>query len=234
MAKRKIPTAQVAETLTKKEAVSGGAFRAWLNVYKNIFNFRGRTSRYEFWSFQLINSFVMVAFWIACYIDLAFANSCYHNAVTIESSWYCPPHCFRVMIRYSILANLVFYFITNFSLSVRRLHDAGIPAWKGYCRPLIYCFALFFVFILVGRYSRISDVLGVLFGYLYLYYVVKVFTTAGWAQEDCNAFEDEEPRYIDIEHKKRAMKYATIWFTILAFLIFTIIILISTILAYSV
>ncbi|MBP3688089.1 MAG: DUF805 domain-containing protein [Alphaproteobacteria bacterium] len=223
MAKRKTSTAQVAETLTEEKAVSGGAFRAWLNVYKNIFNFKGRTSRFEFWSFQLVNSFVMVAFWIAFYI----------NSVMLQHHEF-RPHPLLTISNKIIIGGLVFYFITNLSLFVRRLHDAGIPAWKGYCKPWICCFALFFAFMLVGRYCKISEVLVGLSLYLYLYYVVKVFITAGWAQEDCNALEGQEPRYIDIEHKKRTMKYATIWFTILAFVILTMIILFRMIFAYSV
>ena len=38
----------------------GGAFCAWARAYKNLFNFKGRTSRFEFWSSMLINMFVIL------------------------------------------------------------------------------------------------------------------------------------------------------------------------------
>lgn len=218
MARCKTSTAQVAETLTKKEAVSGGAFRAWLNVYKNIFNFKGRTSRYEFWSFQLINSFVMVFFWGVFHFFLQLLFIFGDHLL---------PKFFTIMLSGSVI-----YFITNLSLFVRRLHDAGIPAWKGYCRPLICCFALFFYVMLVRKYGRIGEVIMFLSSYLYLYYVVKVFMTAGWALEEYDVFDGQEPRYVDIEHQKRAMKYAVIWFNILAFAILMMSPLISIFINY--
>ena len=199
MAKRKTSTAQVAETLTEEKAVSGGAFRAWLNVYKNIFNFKGRTSRYEFWSFQLINLLVLVVFLIILNLMLVFLFKSRGTAF-----WGI------------FLAFIAIQFIVTLPLFVRRLRDTGNLVGKEFGKPLVCGSVLIATLILCNNIIPfIIFVLMLPIGlYFFLYDIFKVFIMAGFAEENCQAFEGLEPRYNDIGHQKRAIKYAVIWFSV--------------------
>ena len=43
---------------------SNNIIDAYIRAYKNFFNFKGRTSRYDYWGFHLINFFVVILLYI--------------------------------------------------------------------------------------------------------------------------------------------------------------------------
>lgn len=98
-----------------------GAWAAWARVYKNIFNYKGRTSRYEFWSFMLINLFFALIFGYGASLLLSA-----YTSLTIGSLY--------------LLVFLIVVILTALSLSVRRIHDTGYSAWNGFYRQLTFSF----------------------------------------------------------------------------------------------
>lgn len=187
-----------------------GAFGAWADAYKSIFNFRGRTSRYEFWSFQLINCFVLIAFIVSFAILMA---------PVINTNYYAVLGGGILLFFYAVQT------LVNLSLSVRRLHDTGNTAWKGFYRPLVCAGVSGFILSLISDYYLPDDnelnalsfviVLGFLVWLPFsLYYIAKMFIAVSFVEEDSNVLLSGEPRYADVEHKKRAMKYAAIYFVI--------------------
>lgn len=194
------------------QSFCNGAFGAWADAYKNIFNFKGRTSRFEFWSFMLINFFVTFAF-IWGIILLPYNGS----------------DSYEMLGAGVMIAFMVAQCIISLSLSVRRIHDTGNPAWKGFYRPLVCMMVLMIALAFASSYylpdednvapTDFFSVLGTLLvfailGVIYLYYLFKMIITVCFIEEDTNVLEWGEARYTDALYKKRALKYAAIYFVI--------------------
>lgn len=195
-----------------------GAFGAWADAYKNIFNFKGRASRFEFWSFILINFFVSLAF-IWGIILLPYNSS----------------DSYEMLVAGVMIAFMVVQTIINLSLSVRRIHDTGNSAWKGFYRPLVCVIVLIMALGFASDYylpdedsfkadthTDFLSVLGILLvlailGVIYLYYLFKMIITVCFIEEDTNVLEWGEARYTDALYKKRALRYAAIYFVIMVF-----------------
>ena len=115
-----------------------GAWAAWTRVYKNIFNYKGRTSRYEFWSFMLINLFFALIFGYG--VSLLFSL---FTSLEIGTLY------LAVFLAVSFLAIL--------SLSVRRIHDIGYSAWNGFYKQLTFSFIAFLITIILTGFVAASQ-----------------------------------------------------------------------------
>ncbi len=180
----------------------GGAWCSWLHAYKNMFNFKGRTSRYEFWSFMLINIFVLLLF----SLGLEFITSSMLSTV------------FGVVI---YLIQIMVYL----SIFTRRLHDAGYSAWKGFFRPLLISWVLTFasafyiaLYTPTNPYAlQLSLLVAAVFLITYGYYCIKTFIAAGFFEEERNANVYGAASFIDDAHKMRGLRYASIYLLIIIF-----------------
>lgn len=177
----------------------GGAWCAWLHAYKNMFNFKGRTSRYEFWSFMLINIFALLLFSLG--LELI-TPSLITTALGI------------VIYLVEIMVYL--------SMFVRRLHDAGYSAWKGFFRPLLFSWILTFACALyIALYTptdplslQVLMLLAAICLISYGYYGIKTFIAAGFFEEERNANVYGAASFIDDAHKMRSLRYAAIYLLI--------------------
>lgn len=187
----------------------GGAFCAWVRAYKNLFNFKGRTSRFEFWSSMLINMFVI----LLLVFGVAFAMPHAHKITTVLAILF-------------YIAEVFFYL----SLFVRRLHDAGYGAWKGFFRPFVLYWLLTGVLSAAGTayalqggkiYSGFSTgesfiLLGcgaatLLAMMFYGYYSLKIFIAAGFFEEERGANQYGTASFYDAGHKAKSLRYAAIY-----------------------
>ena len=112
-------------------------FISFIDAWKNAFNFKGLTSRKDYWSFQLI-SFI-VGFLIN--LLLYFSAGWRYNDVTLS------------LLSYPIYYSAILYFLgsvlVQISMSIRRLRDIG--------KPLIYIFinlipilgSLYFIYLMI-------------------------------------------------------------------------------------
>lgn len=107
--------------------------KAWFNGWRQTFNLKGRSSRFEFWAFLLLNSILMVVIQLKCAYVMSerYLLSAYAEGYSLET-----------ISRNITFAELIFYltiFIPLFpliSLLVRRMHDLGKIAWEKYFEPL--------------------------------------------------------------------------------------------------
>lgn len=176
-----------------------GAWCSWVNAYKNMFNFKGRTSRFEFWSFMLINLFMFLIVGTA----LAFI-----------------PNTLVYLVLSLILC--VAEFFVYLSAFTRRLHDAGYSAWKGFFRPLVFSWLIAFLLWLgiifyqdaypenINIYRSIYALV-VLATLCYIYYTIKVFIAAGFFEEEHSANIYGAASFIDDAHKNRSLMYASLY-----------------------
>ncbi len=181
----------------------GGAWCAWIHAYKNIFNFKGRTSRFEFWSFMLINIFALLL-------------------VSLGIETLAPSTIALVLTVLIYLVEIVVYL----SIFVRRLHDAGYSAWKGFFRPLLISWVLTGIVSFYGimypqshpenvkTFISIAS-LAVVLLLVYGYYGIKTFIAAGFFEEEHNANVYGAASFIDDAHKMKSLRYAAIYLLII-------------------
>ena len=107
--------------------------RIWLDGWKKTFTLRGRSSRFELWTFLLVNSVLTVIIQLKCsYIlsprFLRAANDMGYSLPKIEN--------------YILAAETLFYLVILLplfpvgSLLIRRMHDLNRLAWRNYLEPV--------------------------------------------------------------------------------------------------
>ncbi len=187
---------------------------SWARAYKNMFNFKGRTSRYEFWSFMLLN-FVLAAF--------AAAGIWYS---TLQGAAIGP--VFLTGLAVFAIAEALIYL----SIITRRLHDTGVGAWKGYFRPLFCWGLLWVIFSICGEQLLPNEsalaahqemalafyLCYILVGLFYLFYGIKTFISAAFFEEERNANAYGVPMFYEDCYKAKALTFASLY--IVLFLIF--------------
>ena len=112
--------------------------KGYFSILRN-FSFKGRSSRREFWAFNIINLIILALLMIL--IPHEFVKFLFHklpddpNALTIT---------FPILFIFSI-------FIQTFAVSVRRLHDINLSGWWSLVAFTgIGLFPLAFLFLLNG------------------------------------------------------------------------------------
>lgn len=211
-----------ADSIAPEEAeteLNGGTFHAWARTYRNIFNFKGRTSRFEMWSFQLINLFFIA------FIELA----ALFIPVSLSPALFWP----------FLIGTVVFYLaeaLIYLSVSVRRLHDAGYTAWNGFFRPFTGWWLLTFAISITNwriyaPYMEESELstpiptttlwvgsIALLIAVLLSgYYSIKIFIVSHFFEEIRGANEYGSALFYDNTHKRKALRYATVYL-LLAFI----------------
>ena len=117
-----------------------------------------------------------------------------------------------------------------FALAVRRLHDAGYSAWKGFFRPVIISGVLYTLFV-AGRVYIIENMgnellnadgmtqtwiscfvfLSVIVLLFFMYYGIKLFIVTSFYEEDPKDNEYGKARYTDACYKAKALKYTALY-----------------------
>lgn len=86
---------------------------AYLEGWKNIFNYEGVSNRFEFWSF-------MIGSGVICLLPLL----CWWLAVTINNDYGVFIFCAARVIYFN-----VDFAVPAIALAVRRMHDIGYSGW---------------------------------------------------------------------------------------------------------
>lgn len=125
-------------------------FQSYLKSYKKMFDFKGRSSRKEYWSNLLVDWVVFLGF-LGSLIPVLL-NPSYMDTYQIE-----------IMYIYRILTFLfIIWLLTSrvvkFALQVRRLHDVGYPGWLALAHYV--SFMLFANILLDALYFSDSSVEG--------------------------------------------------------------------------
>lgn len=79
-----------------------------LSIFQKVFDFRGRSTRTEYWTFNIVMTVIIVCFWV----------SIKDHFETDYSTYYITLWSFSEIITDSVLLIMV-----TLSISVRRLHD---------------------------------------------------------------------------------------------------------------
>ncbi|MBR5154340.1 MAG: DUF805 domain-containing protein [Alphaproteobacteria bacterium] len=171
--------AQKFKALKDEKNDNTSSWKAFIKGYKNMFSYKARTNRFEFWSFLAIN-FIFTALFVGLLVLIA--NQL--NDILIGS-------IFIALVLVEILAFI--------ALIARRLHDTGRKAWKGFFGPISYSAILNILTMVLFAYlakdskgmsqelfSKLLFVgsLAAIFAMINTYYSIKTFIVAGFVEEE--------------------------------------------------
>ncbi|MCM1323883.1 MAG: DUF805 domain-containing protein [Acetobacter sp.] len=192
--------------------------KTWFNGWKQTFNLKGRSSRFELWAFLLLNSILMVIIQLKCSYTMSdrflrSAHSAGYSLSQIEN---------RI-----IIAEIIFYlsiFIPLFptvSLLVRRMHDLGKLAWANYFEPMFMSIVamslLFFTLLELEKtnYDSIALLLSICFITTFYgagFYGLKTLITTMFYRGDTKDNEFGTAHYNDDEHETQALNLSCLYF----------------------
>ena len=104
------------ETANTKEnsKENEGAFQSFIKVWQESFNYKGRTGRYDFWSFCFVNSLIYI---------------CLKLVAVFEA-----PGLLNFVYLFDLVST-----VPLVAAIVRRMHDIGRNVWGWFVVPLIIC-----------------------------------------------------------------------------------------------
>jgi uncharacterized membrane protein YhaH (DUF805 family) len=188
---------QLKEEAQKEECSRLSAFSSFVDAYKKIFTYKGRASRYDYWSFMLLNLVFCLVFFFTL---VAFSKQL--STLALGS----------VFIVFVLVQMFVYL-----SLIVRRLHDTGNNAWKGFFAPMSYT-AL--TYLLVSIAIKLLEegnmilllclsILNFILALVNSYYLIKTYIVASFIEEDKNANEFGLYKGSDVN---KVIRFASLYF----------------------
>jgi uncharacterized membrane protein YhaH (DUF805 family) len=111
--------------------------KVWLDGWKKTFSLQGRSSRFELWTFILLNSILAI---------IAQLRASYIMSARFITDAHAKGYSINQIENNIIIAEVVFTIATvlplipTFSMLIRRMHDLGEIAWKKYLEPIFMAF----------------------------------------------------------------------------------------------
>lgn len=193
---------------------------AWGSAYRKIFDYKTRSSRYDFWAFSLVNLIVSL------FITVPYRKAVFEG---VEMS-------VSMQIAYwALFLVMTFAFL---ALVVRRLHDMGKSGWKGFFAPLTYSSLGLVALTAIASFiipddanpqelTSITDtVLGIAALILLLvnfYYLCKIFIAASFMEGEPAENAYGLPIFADDCTKAKVLRYASLYMVI--FMIYMVLVL---------
>lgn len=191
--------------------------KVWFEGWKKTFTLEGRSSRFELWTFILLNSILAIIAQLRCSYIMSerFIKDAYAQGYSIE----------RIESNISI-AEIVFAIATllplipTFSMLIRRMHDLGELAWKKYLEPVamasatigVLGYALFSIPDEDHAYlSMILSVFIITLFYAALFYGVKFMIKTLFYTGDNKKNEYGKAQYKDVIHEEQALNFICLY-----------------------
>lgn len=220
---KKATVSPVQTVSTQPEGLSASKLiKAWFDGWRQTFNLKGRSSRFELWAFLLLNAIMMVIIQLKC---------AYIMSERYLLSAHARGYSLDVISRNITLAEVVFYltiFIPLFplvSLIVRRMHDLGKLAWANYFEPLfmsvVVMSLLLFALLELNDtdYAYTALCLSVCFVTLVYgagFYGLKILIMTMFYRGDAKANDYGVAKYNDDEHETQALNLSCLYFLFIA------------------
>ena len=173
---------QLKEEAQKEECSHLSIWTAFVAGYKNMFTYKARASRYDYWAFMLAN-FVFCLVFLGGLVALG-------NVAT------------PIVLGSTFLIFVAVQLFVYLALMVRRLHDTGHNAWKGFFAPMTYSALAYLTLSYVLKYMSFNDasksyvvfglalsVFNLILALINSYYLIKTYIVASFIEEDKNANE---------------------------------------------
>lgn len=192
--------------------------KLWFEGWKKTFNLSGRSSRFEFWSFLLLNTILMVIIQLKCsyYMSERFLVNATASGLNITQ-----------IEQYINIAEIIFYltiFIPLFpivSLIVRRMHDLDKLAWPNYFEPLfmgVVVMSLLLVALIElnnTTYEYTAMMLAICFITLLYsvgFYGLKILSMTMFYQGNPKENKFGQSQYNEVEYEEQALNLSCLYF----------------------
>ncbi len=193
-------------------------FKIWFEGWKKTFVLRGRSSRFELWTFMLFNSLLTIAIQLKCSYILSprFLRNANNMGFSIDK-----------IENYIITAEILLYIVMFVplvplaSMLIRRMHDLNRLAWHNYLEPIFMgVVVLSMINIAINSltntdYAYIAMFLSACFiAILYgiSFYSLKFLIMTMFYRGDKVKNNYGEPKYTDEEHEEKALNLSCVYF----------------------
>lgn len=223
---KKVVSKPVVDSLEKKNVKHPvGMWAIWWDTIKKTFDYKGRTSRYEYWAFMLINlPMIFVLMLLVPSLFVALTGSENLGVVLV-------------------ITFLVIELLVLSSLCVRRIHDAGYSAWNGYFRQLIITSLVWVVLLAVLNvmfpFATNMTVLNIAFGisallffillFIWIFYFTKIGVVSAYYESEKRDNKYGELAFYEDYYKAKGLKYTVLFLTICYFFYVLIYILVEAV-----
>ncbi len=212
-------TPEAPKTTPQKSVLSpDNLFKIWFEGWKKTFVLRGRSSRFELWTFMLFNSLLMIAIQLKCSYILSprFLRNANNMGFTIDK-----------IENYIIVAEILFYIVMIVplfplgSMLIRRMHDLNRLAWHNYLEP-VFMGVVVLSMINIAISSLANTDLAYIAMFLSICFIVILYGVGFYGLKflimtmfyrgDKIKNNYGEPKYTDEEHEEKALNLSCVYF----------------------
>ena len=123
--------------------------KSYISAWKRSFDFKGRSTRKEYWQFVILNSFIFLIFWIIFLFTLGIALGANSSGISFSIS---------ILLDMIFLVGLLLFLGSIWialPLTVRRIRDVGM-SWKWIFLVSVPYIGGAFILIFLTRSSMLS------------------------------------------------------------------------------
>ena len=191
--------------------------KVWLDGWKKTFTLQGRSSRFELWTFILLNSILAV---------IAQLRTSYIMSNRFITDAHAQGYSINQIENSIIIAEVVFFVATflplipTFSMLIRRMHDMGELAWKKYLEPVFMASATIGILGYTQltfdnpNYAYISMLISICIITLFysaLFYGTKFLVKTLFYTGDTKKNEYGKAQYKDAIHEEQALNFICLY-----------------------
>lgn len=212
---------QVTPPVATEALTPDNLIKIWFKGWQNSFNLHGRSSRFELWVFMVVNIVLSMIVQLNCSYVLSpnFLRSATTKGYTLEQ-----------IDTYITAASIGFWlvillpFIPFGALIIRRMHDLGRLAWRGYFEPIFMgCVVLVMINLAVETItdSHLAYVIVFLetcfvtILYSIGFYSLKILSLTFFYKGDCEENAFGQPAYKEEIYEDAALNLSCLYFLIL-------------------
>lgn len=192
--------------------------KLWLDGWKKSFNIKGRSSRYELWTFVLFNSILMLfgQLWCRYHLSSKFVADATAKGMSLEQ--------IDTYVTYANCGLYLFYIIPAIpicTLLIRRMHDLGLHSWNGYLEPLFKAFiASWLLFLLLTELQNtdfvytamLAATANIVMFYAIGFYGIKFLITTLFYSGDKADNQYGKAQYNTDEYENKALNFSCLYF----------------------
>ena len=190
---------ELKETSNFEEAENSTVLSSFVDAYKKMFTFNARSSRFEFWSFVLVN-FIFLSV-------LTFG--------IVELSEYIGYLATKIIF---IVLGVIEFFVYS-ALLARRIHDTGNTVWKGFLRPIFICLAIMVGIFIFNESATSENSFLTIFSLCnimcYIYFLVKTVIVTAFIEGEDKENSFGFPKPINEAQKSKLVFLISLYFTII-------------------
>lgn len=209
--------AKLTEGINQTGQASLNSIKLWFDGWKKSFNIKGRTSRYELWTFIFFNSILTLfgQLWCRYHMSSKFVADATQQGLTLEQI-----DSYVTAANYGLYLFYIIPAIPIISLLIRRMHDLGLHSWNGYLEPMFKAFtASWLLFIILTELNNTDFVYmtliiaasNVVMLYAIGFYGIKFLITTMFYRGENSTNQYGKAKYNTPEYENKALNLSCLY-----------------------